>query len=104
MNVKNLRVGMLVYLEKGYQGKFKKCVGKVIAIGVGSPVLIEFSLDGNEPPYEGSRAHIPSYHQRYYTLLPEALEKPKYKSRWWVHSSYLTIYHNNDIVLDGGLL
>lgn len=108
MKYEDVRVGMLVYLKDGYQGNFRECIGRVIAkrnnpIRWGSNILVDFSLDGNEPPFQGHKNRIFPEEQHLFTLLPEALETPKYKSRWWVEPDYLTEVYNN-VILDGGLL
>jgi hypothetical protein len=107
MNYEDVKVGMLVYLANGYDGKFKGCVGRVIAkrktIYLGRNILVDFSLHGDEPPFEGHDDYVPFYNRDNYDTLPEALERPKYASRWWVHHDYITKAYDN-IVLDGGLL
>jgi hypothetical protein len=107
MNYGDIQVGMLVYLAEGYQWNFEGCVGRVIAKQhnkyTGTNILLDFSLNGNKPPFEGHKDFIPLDDRNKYDMLPEALDEPKYKSRWWVNHDYITEAYS-DVVLDGGLL
>lgn len=108
MNYEDVKVGMHVYLKDGYQENFIGCIGRVIAkrktiSPKGSNILMDFSLNGNKPPFIGHKDWISLGSHHEYDLLPEALERPAYESRWWVHYDYITEPYNN-VVLDGGLL
>lgn len=91
MKYADVQVGMLVYLKDGFETKFKKCVGRVIAKRKvpnhwGENILLNF--DNTDPNVWETSGHYESIsHASEYIHLPEALERPEKRTRWWVEAS-----------------